>query len=32
MFDFSHMSIPHPHLPGAPIDPAGVAQCAAVNG
>jgi phospholipase C len=32
MFDFSHMSIPHPHLPSAPIDPADVAQCTAVNG
>jgi phospholipase C len=32
MFDFSHMSVPHPNLPAAPIDPAGVAQCASLNG
>jgi phospholipase C len=30
MFDFSHVSHPNPVLPDAPIDPAGIAMCAAL--
>lgn len=30
MFDFTHQSLPHPILPDAPIDPAGVAACNAL--
>jgi phospholipase C len=31
MFDFGHPSLPHPTLPAAPVDPAGIAECTALH-
>ena len=31
MFDFSSVQRPHPPLPAAPVDPAGVSACSALH-